>query len=33
LDELGKQLQVAISNWEFETAAVIRDQIKEMEAA
>ena len=32
LDELGKQLQLAISNWEFETAAIIRDQIKEMEA-
>ncbi len=31
LDELGKQLQLAISNREFETAAIIRDQIKEME--
>lgn len=31
LDELGKQLQIAIANREFEKAAVIRDQIKEME--
>lgn len=31
LDELGKQLQVAIKNWEFEKAALIRDQIKDME--
>jgi len=31
LDELGKQLQIAIKNREFETAALIRDQIKEME--
>lgn len=31
LDELGKQMQVAIANREFEKAAVLRDQIKDME--
>ncbi|HMY80847.1 MAG TPA: helicase-related protein [Candidatus Absconditabacterales bacterium] len=31
LDELGRELQVAIANREFEKAAIIRDQIKEME--
>lgn len=31
LAELGKEMQVAIANREFEKAAIIRDQIKEME--
>jgi excinuclease ABC subunit B len=31
LKDLRKQLEEAIKNWEFEKAALLRDQIKEIE--